>query len=111
MPGFDGTARALREALALGKPAVVSDFGMLPDIVRHGNTGLVTPAGDAEALARAWLELIRAPDRRRAMGEAARRDATARFRADLIAPCLDTFYQSLIARRTQSHTVQRGPQP
>jgi glycosyltransferase involved in cell wall biosynthesis len=111
MPGFDGTARALREALALGKPAVVSDFGMLPDIVRHGNTGLVTPAGDADALARAWLELIRAPDRRRAMGEAARRDATARFRADLIAPCLDTFYQSLIARRTQSHTVQRGPQP
>ncbi len=100
MPGFDGTARALREALALGKPAVVSDFGMLPDIVQHGKTGLVVPEGDPEALARAWIELIRAPERRRTMGEAAHRDAVARFRPDLIAPCLEEFYRRLIALRS-----------
>lgn len=115
MPGFDGTARALREALAMGKPAVVSDFGMLPDIVLHGKTGLVVPEGDAEALARAWLELVRAPDRRRTMGAAAHQDAAMRFRPDLIAPCLEEFYQRLIALRsspataTPQHAPQNGP--
>ena len=39
--GSDGTARALREVMAMGKPAIVSDRGMLPELVRDGYNGYV----------------------------------------------------------------------
>ena len=99
MPGFDGTARAVREALALAKPCVVSDFGMLPDIVAHDRTGLVVPDKDAESLAHAWLKLVRDPERRLAMGAAARCSAQERFRTELIGPALEDFYERLLSER------------
>lgn len=99
MPGFDGTARAVREALALGKPCVVSDFGMLSDIVIDGKTGLVVPDGDAKWLALAWLNLIRDRDRRQTLGQGAHEDAKARFNIDSVAPCLENFYERILAMR------------
>ena len=97
MPGFDGTARAVREAMALAKPCVVTDFGMLPEIIRHGETGLVV-ANEPQPLAQAWLTLIRDPERRQAMGAAARADALKRFACDRVGTCLEDFYASLLAR-------------
>jgi len=102
MPGFDGTARAVREALALGKPCVVANFGMLPDIVKHGETGLLVDNGDPGDLAQAWLTLIRKPEQRLAMGQAARRDAEERFRIDAVGPRLEAFYERLLAKRAVS---------
>ena len=99
MPGFDGTARAVREAMALGKPCVVSDFGMLPDIVPHERAGLIVRRDDPAALAQAWLALIRDPDRRRRFGLGARREAEARFRIDQVGPVLEQFYARLLAGR------------
>ena len=95
MPGFDGTARAVREAMALAIPCVVSDFGMLPEIVPHDQAGLVVPI-DAEALSDAWLQLVRDTERRRRMGETARRLAVERFRIEDVGPCLAAFYEQLL---------------
>ena len=94
MPGFDGTARAVREALALGIPCVVSDFGMLPEIVHHGETGLVSPM-EPDALAERWLRLIRDRDARLRMGKEARRDAVERFRMGAVGPSLEGFYHRI----------------
>jgi len=99
MPGFDGTARAVREAMALGKPCVVSDFGMLPDIVPHEKAGLVVRRDDPEALAQAWLALIRDPARRRELGQGARREAETRFGVDRVGPALEDFYERLLTWR------------
>jgi glycosyltransferase involved in cell wall biosynthesis len=103
MPGFDGTARAVREAMALGMPCVVSDFGMLPDIVPHEEAGLVCKI-DADQLATAWLRLIRDKDERKRLGDGALASAHARFQIDAVGPCLESFYQRLIA-------LGRGKQP
>ena len=97
MPGFDGTARAVREAMAMGIPCVVSNYGMLPDIIRDGETGRVTPL-EAEPLAAAWLELIRNPERRREMGAAARADAVERFDFAKIAESLEQSYEAWLAK-------------
>lgn len=70
VPGSDGSCRALRQALSLGIPAVVSDRGMLPELVIDGSTGFVTD-GTATALAEAQVKLLD-EERRRRMGEAAR---------------------------------------
>ena len=94
MPGFDGTARAVREAMALGKPCVVSDIGMLPEIVPHEQAGLVTRANPPD-LAAIWLDLIGNADKRRQLGANARRHAEQHFRIDAVGPCLETLYQRL----------------
>ncbi len=104
MPGFDGTARAVREAMALGKPCVVSDFGMLPDIVPHGKSGFVT-AIDADKLADAWLQLIEDQELRARLGQGALMHARRHFGMDAVGPCLEGFYQ-VIMQSNQGYRQQ-----
>jgi glycosyltransferase involved in cell wall biosynthesis len=63
---------AMLEAHAAGLPVVAGKSGGVSDIVRHGETGLLTPPGDAGAFAAAVKLLLRDRDLRRAMGERAR---------------------------------------
>lgn len=62
---------ALLEAQAAGLPVVSAEIGGVPALVAHGETGLLVPPGDADALARAVAQLLDDPDRRAAMGRAA----------------------------------------
>jgi glycosyltransferase involved in cell wall biosynthesis len=78
VPGTDGTARAVREALACGLPVVATRRGILPELVRDGVTGLIVDES-VPALAGALIGLWRDEAGRRQMGEAARRDACERF--------------------------------
>ena len=58
------------EALALGVPVVASSVGGLPDIVVDGETGLLVPAGDPQALAAAVARLLDDPELAAALGAA-----------------------------------------
>jgi len=78
VPGTDGTARAVREALAIGLPVVSSRRGILPELVRDGVTGYAVEERP-ETLADALLRLWRDPALRARMGAAARADAVERF--------------------------------
>jgi glycosyltransferase involved in cell wall biosynthesis len=96
MPGSDGTARALREAMAMGKPVIVTDRGMLPELVENGVSGIVareTP----ESLAQAVTELLRDPEKRRKMGKAAFERARREFQPDRQVEEVETFYQEMIS--------------
>ena len=85
VPGSDGSCRAVREAMAMGVPAIVADCGMLPEIVEDGVTGRVIAADAARGLAEAFIELSNTA-RRNAMalaaGERARRDFDVRRLAE-----------------------------
>jgi len=96
MPGSDGTARALREAMAMGKPVIVADRGMLPELVEDGVSGLVVKDTPAE-LARGALRLLRDPALREAMGKAAFDRAHREFRLDRQAEEVETFYREMIS--------------
>ena len=95
MAGSDGTARALREAMAMGKPAIVADRGMLPELVEDGVTGWVVK-DHPEELANAVLKLLKDPDLRAAMSKAAFEKARKDFRLDRQAEAVEAFYQELI---------------
>ncbi|NWF93238.1 MAG: glycosyltransferase family 4 protein [Syntrophaceae bacterium] len=95
MAGSDGTARALREAMAMGKPVIVADRGMLPELVEDGVSGLVVE-DTPEGLARAALRLLRDPELRLAMGRAAYEKAHRDFRLDRQVEAVERFYQEMI---------------
>jgi glycosyltransferase involved in cell wall biosynthesis len=69
-------SRSLVESLCLGMPVVASDVGGNPELLRHGEDGLLVPPGDPEPLAQALAALAsEAPLRRRlAMGALRARD-------------------------------------
>jgi glycosyltransferase involved in cell wall biosynthesis len=75
----EGFGLAALEAQALGVPVVASRTASLPEVVAEGETGLLVPPDDPEALARALRSLASEAERRRAMGEAAARRARERF--------------------------------
>ena len=93
-PGSDGTARALREAMAMGKPAVVTSKGMLPELVQDRSTGFVVQE-DPEALYHALLTLVKDERLRHAMGQAAYEMAHREFRLERQAEEVEAFYQKI----------------
>jgi glycosyltransferase involved in cell wall biosynthesis len=96
VPGSDGTCRALLEAAACGLPAVTSRRGALPEIVAHGESGLLVDE-TPEALAAAWERLLADPDARRALGAGARKRAEALFQPARLASEVEALYAEAVA--------------
>ena len=95
MAGSDGTARALREAMAMGKPVIVANRGMLPELVEDGVSGLVVN-DTAEEMARAALRLLHHPEMREALGKAAYRKAHQDFQLDRQVEAVERFYHRMV---------------
>lgn len=57
------------EAMASGVPIVSSNFGGIPDIVKHGENGLLVEPKDVEGLADALIYLLKNEDLRKKMGD------------------------------------------
>jgi glycosyltransferase involved in cell wall biosynthesis len=93
--GSDGTARALREAMAAGKPAIVSDRGMLPELVKDGQTGYVV--GDEQRLAERMEEVLTQDTLRTSLGEAAKRTAVEEWDFNVQARRQIEFYEKLLS--------------
>ena len=93
--GSDGSGRALREVLSMGRPAIVSDRGMLPDLVDDGKTGFVT-SWDAPDLAGKMEILVNDADIRQRFGENARSRADEEWSFRLQAKAMKSFYESLL---------------
>lgn len=71
--------QVLVEAMAVGTAAVATAVGGVPEIVTDQETGLLVPAKDSKAIARAVLELYRDPSRRERLGRAGQRSVRQRF--------------------------------
>ena len=63
---------AFLEAQALGCPVLAGAYGGVAGVVRHGDTGQLTPPGDVLGLAKALARLVGDAPRRSALGQAAR---------------------------------------
>jgi glycosyltransferase involved in cell wall biosynthesis len=100
-PGSDGTARALREALAMGKPAVVTTKGMLPELVQDGISGFVVDE-TPQAICQALVPLVQDMKLRNAMGKAAYEMAHKEFRLERQAEEVETFYQKMLDKGSLS---------
>lgn len=69
---YDNFPLICLEAMACGKPVVVSNAGGLPEMVQDGETGLVFEKGNPDELVRQTMLLCSSPELRRALGKRAR---------------------------------------
>ncbi len=95
---MEGFGIALLEAMAMCKPVVATATGGVPEIVRDGETGILVPPGDADALARAVVNLLADSPRRVAFGQAGRDRLASRFTVDAMLSQLTAVYETLIRR-------------
>jgi alpha-maltose-1-phosphate synthase len=86
------------EAMACGTAVVGSRTGGIPEVVADGETGLLVPPGEPQALAEALNALILDPDRAAAMGQAGRKRVVAEFGWAAIAAQTAALYAELANR-------------
>jgi glycosyltransferase involved in cell wall biosynthesis len=75
----DGIPNVLVEAMACGLPVVSTTVAGIPELVRHGENGLMVAPRDVDALAGALATLLGDQSRRERMGAAARATVVAHF--------------------------------
>ena len=92
----EGSPVSLIEAMAAGRPVVATAVGGVPDVVGDAVSGLLAPSGDAEALARAVMSLVRDPQRRERMGAEARSAAYPRYDVSRLLADVGALYESLV---------------
>jgi len=86
------------EAMACGTAVVGSAVGGIPEVVSDGETGLLVPPDDPEALAVALNSLVDDPDRAAAMGRAGRERAVAEFGWPAVAAQTVALYEDLASQ-------------
>ena len=102
-----GPGRVLASAMVAGRPCIASDVAGYRAMLGEGDRGLLVPVGDPNALARAILGLLDAPDRRHDIAEHARTWARARFDPDREANTLVSLYDRL----RELHQSRNDPGP
>ena len=90
--------RVLLEGMALSKPLIASNAGAVPEIVRHGSTGLLFEPNEPESLADCLTKLLRDPDLARRLGEEGRRRLDAEFSIRQNILQTEQVYARLLAR-------------
>jgi glycosyltransferase involved in cell wall biosynthesis len=96
-PSFsEGLPGALLEAMALGKPCIATCVNAIPEAITHGESGILVPPGDFDALAEAITSLATDPARRNALAQAGQAIVLSRFTeakaAQVTAACYDSCF-------------------
>jgi glycosyltransferase involved in cell wall biosynthesis len=86
------------EAMGCGCCPVASDTGGNPELVQDGETGLLFPVGDAEALAARLALLLDEPEYRRELGAKAERRMEEHFTRQQAARAMGEIYLEFLAR-------------
>ena len=92
----EALSNSLMEAMACGCCVIASDVGGNPELVRHNETGLLFPAGDAAALADALRSVLTNPAQRTRLAEAAVRFMHSGFSIRDSAARMGEIYLNLI---------------
>ena len=92
----EGVPNAVKEAAASGLPVVSTTHAGIPEAVRHGETGLLAPEGDADALTRALDEVLARPEQWAEMGRKGRALVEAKYDVRALARKLVERYQSIV---------------
>ncbi|MBT9459913.1 MAG: TIGR03088 family PEP-CTERM/XrtA system glycosyltransferase [Burkholderiaceae bacterium] len=95
----EGISNTILEAMASGLPVIATDVGGNAELVSAGQTGLIVPAADAQALADVIVDMACAPAKAKAMGQAGRRLAQQKFSLPAMVGAYQGLYDRLLDQR------------
>jgi glycosyltransferase involved in cell wall biosynthesis len=96
----EGVPMSLLEAMASACPVIASGVGGIPDVVRHGENGLLVTPGDPSSLAHALDRVFGDPAAARRLGTAARDTVTAHHTVERALERLDRLFASVGVSRS-----------
>jgi len=70
--GSETVCRIAMEYMAMGIPVIAADTNVIPEVVRHGESGIIVPAGDHRAMASVMEQVMASKDKGTAMGQRGR---------------------------------------
>lgn len=95
LPSFEeGFGMVVSEAMAAGTPAIGSDISGIDQQIADGEAGILVEAGNVDELAAALTDLLRNPEKRRAMGERCR-ERTQNFSWETVTEQYIDIYRQL----------------
>ena len=89
---FESFGISVVEAMAFGLPVVATTGGGLPEVVEDGETGILVPPGDPQALSEAVMRLLRDPCLCRKMGQAGCRRVMQKFTTENVSRTMLGIY-------------------
>ncbi len=95
----EGLPRAVSQALAAGRPAVVYDCDGASEICLHNEAGFLVPPGNRSELKKRIGELARDPDLRRRLGKRGQEFVLKEFPTERMVAAIYDLYRGLAGRR------------
>jgi glycosyltransferase involved in cell wall biosynthesis len=93
LPSFsEATSMSILEGMASGLPVVATAVGGTPEILGHGDAGVLVPTDDAPALAAALERLVDLPAERSRLGSLARARAEANYSEERMLDAYEAAY-------------------
>ena len=92
----DGIPNVMAEAMACGLPVVVSSVSGIPELVTHGENGLLVAPRDSEALAAALELVLSDPERAKRLGQAGRATIESVFDAERTHEALKALFDETL---------------
>jgi len=92
---WEGCPASLLEAMALGLPCVATSVGGIPEIIKHGENGLLIPPKNHSALAGALLSLFKNTEQNKKIAQSAGRTFQNRFHMDRMVGEYQGLYEEL----------------
>jgi glycosyltransferase involved in cell wall biosynthesis len=105
----EGVSLTLLEAMARGLPVVATRVGGNPEVVVDGETGVLVPPAQPEALAWALRVVLRDPRRAAQLGLAGRRRVEALFDVRRMIAEYEALYERFAGRRRNGVCVPNEP--
>jgi N-acetyl-alpha-D-glucosaminyl L-malate synthase BshA len=87
---------AALEAMACEVPTIATNVGGVPELIVHGENGLLFPVGDVDAMSTAAISLLEDTPRLQAMAKAARKTAQKNFCASRVIPLYENYYERIL---------------
>jgi sugar transferase (PEP-CTERM/EpsH1 system associated) len=104
---FEGLPLALLEAMAARLPVIATAVGGVPEVVVHGESGILIPPDNATALAEALLDLMTHPDKRAKLASSAETRVREHFSLSAMARAYRRLYLADPPERAWARVVKK----
>ena len=101
----EGLGLSLLEAMAAGKPVIGTAIGGISEVIREGENGLLVPAKDPKALAKAIITILQDPVMASRMGKIGRQIAEEKFSETRLLREIENLYRGLFSDKARKRNA------